>query len=99
LLLKAFETSCRRYCRQTGIQEEWIMSESKIGKRGTKTGRKKEGQTPPVTFYGGLKSKNELYFQLASVFREASRGNEPLSGEWMGRIMASQETNTSGKFF
>ena len=74
------------------------MSESKIGKTEDRTGRKKQRQTTPVMFYGGLKSKNEVYFQMASVFREASRGKESLSGEWMGRIMASQETNTSGIF-
>jgi len=75
------------------------MSEPKVKKTQAKTSGKKNRQTHPVTFYGGLKSSNEFYFQLASVFKAASRGNDSLSGEWMGRIMASQKTNTSGKFF
>jgi hypothetical protein len=75
------------------------MSEPRKYNTGIKAGRKRPGQKPQVMFYGGLKSKNELYFQMASVFREATRGREDLSGEWMGRIMASQESNTSGKFF
>ncbi len=75
------------------------MCESKIGKREVKTDRKKQRQTTQVMFYGGLKSKNELYFQMASVFKEASKGKQSLSGEWIGRIMASQKTNTSGIIF
>ena len=73
------------------------MSEPKKG--GKKTDRRARGQKPQVMFYGGLKSNNELYFQMASVFKEATRGKKSLSGEWMDRIMASQATNTSGKFF
>lgn len=73
------------------------MSDSK--QTGKKTDRKDRGQKTQVMFYGGLKSNNELYFQMASVFREATRGRQSLSGEWMGRIVASQAANTSGKFF
>lgn len=75
------------------------MSDPRKENTGTKTGRKHQGQKTPVLFYGGLKSKHEIYFQMASVFKEATRGRHSLPDEWMGRIMALQETNTSGKFF
>ena len=75
------------------------MSEPKKSGIEKKTNRKDRGQKPQVMFYGGLKSNNELYFQMASLFREATKGDQSLSGEWMGRIMASQATKSSGKFF
>lgn len=71
------------------------MSESTdFGKR--KRTYKRGGVVP---FYGALKSKNEVYFQMASLFREVTKGDDHLSGQWMTRILASSRANSSGKMY
>ncbi len=44
-------------------------------------------QTPAVPLYWGLKSKDEKYFQIASVFKLAGQDNTRLAEEWMHRIL------------
>ena len=77
------------------------MSESKDLKAGRVAypngGKKETALTTP--FYGALKSKHEIYFQMASLFKEVTRDEEELSGQWMDRILASQHANIPGKIF
>lgn len=51
----------------------------------------RQKQTMP--FYWGLKSKNEQYFQIASVFKLAGQDNTRLAEEWMHSIL-----NDTGKY-
>ena len=50
-----------------------------------------------ASFYGAARSKNEIYFQMASVFKAVSRDEHRLAGEWMTRIMAGGNPEISGK--
>jgi hypothetical protein len=75
------------------------MTDTKKNKAKRENRQKLDGKSSHTSFYGGLKSKNELYFQMASLFKEATKGNQPLKGQWIDRIMVSQRSNTSGKFF
>lgn len=61
-------------------------------------GRVEGGRPRPlaVTFYGAQKSNLELYFQMASLFREVTRDKEDLATQWMNRILASHSPNLSG---
>ena len=59
--------------------------------------RKKKNQGVP--FYGAVKSQNEVYFQMASLFKEVTRGKDDLSGKWMDRILKSRTLNNPGKIF
>lgn len=52
-----------------------------------------------VPFYGARKSRNEVYFQMASLFREVTRGQDHLSSQWMDRILASTRVNNPGNLF
>jgi hypothetical protein len=45
-------------------------------------------QKPTVPLYWGLKSKNEQYFQIASVFKLAGQDNTRLAEEWMHSILS-----------
>ncbi|MCA1786795.1 MAG: hypothetical protein LC657_12535 [Desulfobacteraceae bacterium] len=45
-------------------------------------------QKSNVPLYWGLKSKNEQYFQIASVFKLAGQNNSRLSEEWMHSILS-----------
>lgn len=63
-------------------------------------GCQKPGQTAsPAPFYGALKSKNEIYFQIASVFTAASRDETRLAKAWMHRILMSSLPDNTGKMF
>ncbi|MFO7912151.1 MAG: hypothetical protein R6V15_08325 [Desulfotignum sp.] len=48
--------------------------------------RESHGQSAG-SFYGARKSRNEIYFQIASVFREVSQDDTRLAKEWMHRII------------
>ncbi len=61
--------------------------------------RKRTYKRGVVPFYGALKSNNEVYFQMASLFKEVTKGEEHLSGQWMDRMLASRRPNSSGKIF
>jgi hypothetical protein len=50
-------------------------------------------QKPTVPLYWGLKSKNEQYFQIASVFKLAGQEKTRLAEEWMNSIL-----NDTGKY-
>ena len=67
-------------------------------------GLEKNPQVVSVNFYGALKSKNEIYFQMASLFKEvtqAEKGQDEkkLKTEWMEQILMSTFSDTHGKFF
>ncbi len=53
-----------------------------------------------ASFYGARKSRNEIYFQIASVFREVSQNETRLAKEWMHRILMDrlpEQPDNSGK--
>lgn len=50
-------------------------------------------------FYGGVKSRDEIYFQMVSLFKEVTKGESGLSGKWMDRILKSRFSNSPGKIF
>lgn len=72
------------------IQEEYAMSETKERNTRTPAGGK---------FYGALKSGNELYFQMASVFRAASRGESGRAAGLMHRILVANHPERAGNLF
>lgn len=61
-----------------------------------RTGKKTGQKNSTVPFYGALKSKNEIYFQMASVFKAVSRDENRLAGEWMQRILMSAHPDSPG---
>jgi hypothetical protein len=50
-------------------------------------------------FYGALKSKNEVYFQMASLFKEVTKDEKKIEAQWVDLILKSNSSNISGKFF
>ncbi len=76
------------------IQEDLRMAESIVHQN--KRRAPKRGKT---SFNGAVKSKNEIYFQMASLFREASKGKQELSGQWIDRILKAQQAKIPGKFY
>ncbi len=63
-------------------RQETMLEEKKIPSQD----RESHGQ-PAASFYGARKSRNEIYFQIASVFREVSQDETRLAKEWMHRIL------------
>ena len=61
--------------------------------------RKGRCKTRTLQFYGARKSGNEVYFQMASLFKEVTRGQDHLSSEWMDRILASSRANNPGNLY
>lgn len=41
-------------------------------------------------FYGAIKSENEFYFQIASLFREATKGRRQLSGQMLEQMLKAK---------
>ncbi|WDP85835.1 MAG: hypothetical protein HUN05_12410 [Desulfobacter sp.] len=50
-----------------------------------------------TAFYGAVKSKNEVYFQMASMFKEVTKDKKKSSVKWMDQILKS--SNIPGKIF
>ena len=48
-------------------------------------------------FYGAIKSENEFYFQIASLFREATKGRRQLSGEMLEQMLKAKAADHSVK--
>ena len=48
--------------------------------------------------YYALKSKNEVYFQMASIFKLVTRNKPLLETRWMESILISSCSETPGKF-
>nr|WP_319492272.1 hypothetical protein [uncultured Desulfobacter sp.] len=47
-------------------------------------------------FYGAIKSENEIYFQIASLFREATKGRRQLSGQMLEQMLKAKQANSFG---
>ena len=77
------------------------MSECKAMENKKFQVRLKKKKTPEIYghFYGALKSKNEIYYQMASLFKEVTRDEGKIESQWMDRILTSDFSNISGKFF
>lgn len=57
-----------------------------------------------VNFYGALKSKNEIYFQMASLFKEVTQADKnqdekKLKNHWMKQILIANSSDIHGKSF
>ncbi|NWH06132.1 hypothetical protein [Desulfobacter latus] len=48
-------------------------------------------------FYGAIKSENELYFQIASLYREATKGRRQLSEQMLEQMLKAKEAGRSVK--
>ena len=77
------------------------MSESKNREpqKNHNPGNEKDTRVLSVNFYGALKSKNEIYFQMASLFKEVTQDEKKLEHEWMERILTTNPSDISGKIF
>ncbi len=77
------------------------MSESKNRKlkKTQTTGKEKDAHVLSVNFYGALKSKNEIYFQMASLFKEITQAEKNLENKWMEQILTTNLPDSSGKCF
>ena len=82
------------------------MAEFNAQKKKKKHGKEleKNPQVLSVNFYGALKSKNEIYFQMASLFKEVTQAEndqdeKKLKTEWMEQILKANTSDTHGKFF
>lgn len=71
-------------------------------KRKTKSnpdeGLKRKGHVLSANFYGALKSKNEVYFQMASLFKEVTRDEKRLEHKWIDRILTDISSDSAGNF-
>ncbi len=65
--------------------------------RTTKARARSKNRAGQKSSYGAGKCKNEVYFQMASVFRAVSRDENRLAGVWMARIMNRGLQDISGK--
>lgn len=57
-----------------------------------------------VNFYGALKSKNEIYFQMASLFEAVTQADKKqdekkLKTQWMKQILMANSSDIHGKSF
>jgi hypothetical protein len=64
----------------------------------------KNPQALSVKFYGALKSKNEIYFQMASLFKEVTQAEKNqdekiLKTQWMEKFLISTSSDIHGKSF
>ena len=75
------------------------MAESNTRRKGhrSKMSRKSHGLT--ANFYGALKSKHEIYFQMASLFQEVTKDEKKLAAKMMELILRSKPSDNSGKFY
>ncbi len=62
-------------------------------------GNETDAHVLSVKFYGALKSKNEIYFQMASLFKEVTQDEKKLEDKWMERILTTNSSDISGKSF
>jgi hypothetical protein len=82
------------------------MDRFNVSKKEKKYGNRleKDSQVLSAHFYGALKSKNELYFQMASLFKEVTRAEKnqdekQLKTQWLEQILKSSSSDIHGKFF
>lgn len=54
-------------------------------------------ETKRAPFYGAIKSENEFYFQIASLFREATKGRRQLSGQMLEQMLKAKQAERLGK--
>ncbi|MCP3943953.1 MAG: hypothetical protein GY710_21080 [Desulfobacteraceae bacterium] len=52
-----------------------------------------------TAFYGALKSKNEIYFQMASLFKAVTRDEKKMKAQLMEQILTENPSDMSGKYF
>lgn len=48
-------------------------------------------------FYGAIKSENEFYFQIASLYRESTKGRRQLSGQMLEQMLKAKAADRSEK--
>ncbi len=57
-----------------------------------------------VNYYGALKSENEIYFQMASLFKEVTHAEKnqdekKLKNQWTNKILTANFSDIHGKSF
>ncbi len=76
-----------RECKKVNpVERQGTMPKEKI----TPQQNKKKQEQHAACFYGAQKSRNEIYFQIASVFREVSQDETWLAEAWMHRILMTR---------
>ncbi len=75
------------------------MSEFRAGEKFHLKLKTKQSQGMSGNFYGALKSKNEIYYQMASLFKEVTKNEKQFASQWMNFILKSDSSNIPGKFF
>lgn len=50
-----------------------------------------------ASFYGAIKSENEIYFQIASLFREATKGRRHLSEQMVAQMLKAKAADYAVK--
>ena len=59
-----------------------------------KTGKKKSlKKHQEINTYFALRSKNEIYYQMASVFKAVTKDKDDLTQEMLGALMAMKNPN------
>ncbi|MFA5904326.1 MAG: hypothetical protein WC836_10360 [Desulfobacula sp.] len=60
----------------------------------SKTGKKKSLRKPQtIHTYFALRSKNEIYYQMASVFKAVTKDKDELTQEMLGTLMSIKNPN------
>jgi transketolase len=74
------------------------MSESNTQKNTKTHGNVMKEKTRVLSenFYGALKSKNEIYFQMASLFKEVTRDEKKLKNQWMKKFLLANPLDSHG---
>jgi len=77
------------------------MSEFRANEKLQSILKKNQNQGRSGNFYGALKSKNEIYYQMASLFKEVTKNKneKQFATQWMDQIIRSNSSNIPGKFF
>ncbi len=75
------------------------MEELKIKKRAPSSKQKMKAHGVTANFYGALKSKHELYFQMASLFQQVTKEKKLPALKMMELILRSKHSDNSGKFY
>lgn len=58
---------------------------------------KSRSEKKQAPFYGAIKSENEFYFQIASLFREATKGRRQLSGQMLEQMLKAKPEDRSAQ--
>lgn len=72
------------------------MSESNKKRKKSPSVMEETPRVSATNFYGALKSKNEIYFQMASLFKEVTRDEKKLKNQWMAKVLLANPPDNHG---